>query len=153
MKVKEIMRKKVVTVSPEDSIVKVLRILSKKRISGVPVVKGKRVVGIITEGDIIAKLDIHTPKIHFATSPDFILIVAGLKSRRSMEEIKEDMQVMKKFKVKDFMTKEVFTVGPEDPITEVARIMCEKGVKRVPVVKNGKLVGIVSRQDIIKGLL
>ena len=60
---------------------------------------------------------------------------------------------MKKFKVKDFMTKEVFTVGPEDPITEVARIMCEKGVKRVPVVKNGKLVGIVSRQDIIKGLL
>ncbi|HDI02522.1 MAG TPA: CBS domain-containing protein, partial [Candidatus Aenigmarchaeota archaeon] len=39
------------------------------------------------------------------------------------------------------------------PITEVARIMCEKGVKRVPVVKNGKLVGIVSRQDIIKGLL
>ena len=73
MKVKEIMRKKVVTVSPEDSIVKVLRILSKKRISGVPVVKGKRVVGIITEGDIIAKLDIHTPKIHFATSPDFIL--------------------------------------------------------------------------------
>ncbi len=153
MKVKEIMKKKVVTVSPEDSIVKVLRILSKKRISGVPVVKGKRVVGIITEGDIIAKLDIHTPKIHFATSPDFILIAAGLKSRRSMEEIKEDMQVMKKFKVKDFMTKEVFTVCPEDPITEVARIMCEKGVKRVPVVKNGKLVGIVSRQDIIKGLL
>ncbi|HDI02654.1 MAG TPA: CBS domain-containing protein, partial [Candidatus Aenigmarchaeota archaeon] len=142
MKVREIMRKKVVTVSPEDSIVKVLRILSKKRISGVPVVKGKRVVGIITEGDIIAKLDIHTPKIHFATSPDFILIVAGLKSRRSMEEIKEDMQVMKKFKVKDFMRSEVITITADQDIMKAARLLNEHNITRLPVVdKNNKLIG------------
>ena len=153
MKVKKIMSRKVITASPEDSIVKVLRIFSKRNISGVPVVRNKRVIGIITEGDMIAKLDIHTPKIHFASSPDFMLIMAGLKSRRSMNDIKSDMQVMKRFKVKDFMTKEVFTVSPEDPITEVARIIHEKGVKRVPVVKKGKIVGIVARQDIIKALL
>jgi len=58
MKVRNIMEKKVITVSPKDSIIKVLRIFSKRKISGVPVVEGGKLAGIITDGDIIANLDI-----------------------------------------------------------------------------------------------
>lgn len=152
MKIKKMMRKRVVTVSPEDTIVKVLMIFSKKHISGVPVMKGGELVGIITDSDIIAKLDIHTRKVHFASSPDFLLIMAGLKSRRGMDEIEKEMQVMKKFRVRDFMTEEVFTIGPEDTITDAARIIHEKGVTRLPVVDKGKLIGIVARQDLIRAL-
>jgi len=151
MKVRDIMERRVITVSPKDSIVKVLRIFSKRKISGVPVVEGGKLVGIITDGDIIANLDIYTPKIHFSSSPDFLLILAGLKSRRGMDEIEKEMQVMKKFKVQDFMTKDVITAKPEDSIVKVARIMHKNGIKRVPILsKKGKLVGIVARQDIIR---
>ena len=154
MKVREIMSKNVATVSPGDSIVKVLRIFSKKRISGVPVVKVNKLVGIITDSDIIANLDIHTPKVHFSTSPDFLLILAGLKSKRGLDEIEMEMKILKKFKVSDFMNADVLTVSPEDTITDVARLIHEKKITRVPVVnKRGKVVGIVARQDLIRALV
>ncbi len=154
MNVREIMRKNVATVSSGDSIIKVLRIFSKKHISGVPVMKGNELVGIITDGDIIAKLDIHTPKVHLASSPDFLLIMTELNSRGDMSKIEKRMKVMKKFKVKDFMTKDVFTVRPGDSLTEVAGIIHKKKITRVPVVnRKGKLVGIVARQDLIRAIV
>lgn len=153
MKIKKMMRKSVVTVSPGDTIVKVLKLFSENKISGAPVVSEGKLVGIITDSDIIANLDTHTPKVHFASSPDFLLIMAGLKSRRGMNEIEKEMQVMKKFRVRDFMTEEVFTVGPEDTITDAARLIHEKRITRLPVLdKRGKVVGIVARQDLIRAL-
>ncbi|UCG95146.1 MAG: CBS domain-containing protein [archaeon] len=151
MKARQVMRKKVITVKPEDRVVKVLGIFSKEKISGAPVMDGKKLVGMITDSDIIAKLDIHTPRIHFASSPDFLLIMAGIKGKGT--SLREEMKVLKNFRVQDFMTKRVFTVLPEDPLTEIAGIMHGKGVNRVPVLNGkGHLVGIVARQDIIRAL-
>ena len=154
MLVKDVMTKNVVKFSIEDSIVKVLKAFSKKKISGGPVLKGKEIVGMITDVDIIANLDIYTPRIHFNSNPDFLLILAGLKSKRKAEEIENEMKVMKKFKVKDFMTKRVFTINQKETITEAARIMHEKEITRLPVIDDDKkLVGIVARQDIIRALV
>jgi len=153
MIVKDVMTKDVIKFSIEDSIVKVLKTFSNKRISGAPVLKGKEVVGMITDVDIIANLDIYTPRIHFSSSPDFLLILAGLKSKRKADEIENEMKVMKKFKVKDFMTKRVFTINQNESITESARMMHEKEITRLPVIdENENLVGIIARQDIIKAL-
>jgi len=153
MRIKNMMKKKVITVSPGDSIVSVLRLFSKNNISGAPVMDGKRVAGIITDSDIIANLDMHTPKVHFASSPDFLLILAGLKSRKGMDEIEREMRVMKRFLVEDFMVGKVFTLDPNDTMTNAAKIMNRRGINRIPVVdKKGRLVGIVARQDIIRAL-
>lgn len=153
MKVKDAMTKNVTKFSMEDSIVKVLKTFSKKKISGAPVVKGGKVIGVITDMDIIANLDIYTPKIHFTSNPDFLLILAGLKSKKKASEIENEMKVMKKFKVKDFMTKRVFLINENESITDAARVMHEKEVKRLPVLNDeGKLVGIIARQDIIRAL-
>ncbi len=153
MKVREAMRKKVISVCPGDGIVKVLRTFSEKKINGAPVIEEGELVGVITDSDIIANLDIHTPKIHFSSSPDFMLILAGLKSRRGMDEIEREMKVMRKFRVRDFMTREVFTVDPEDTVTQAACLMHKKKITRLPVVDGrGKLVGLLARQDIIRAL-
>ena len=153
MFVKNIMKKKVITLSPEDSIVKVLRTFSKNHISGVPVVKKNKLVGIITDSDIIANLDIHTPKVHFSTSPDFILLLAGLKSKKGLDEIEMEMKILKRFKVRDFMNVNVLTANPEDTITDVARLIHEKKITRVPIInKKEKVVGLVARQDLIRAL-
>jgi len=151
MKIKEIMTKKVITVSPEDNILKVLKILSRNSISGVPVLENDKLVGIVTESDIIAKLDSRIQKIHFASSPDFLLIMAGIGS--GMDEIEREMKIMKKFRVEDFMKRDVFTAHPDDSVTEAARIMHKKKVNRIPVLDSkGKLVGIIARQDLVNAL-
>ncbi|MCD6477774.1 MAG: CBS domain-containing protein [Candidatus Aenigmarchaeota archaeon] len=154
MKVRSAMTRDVIKFYPNDTIVKVLRTFSKKRISGAPVVdKSNKVIGIITDSDIIKKLDIKTPKVHFSTSPDFLLILAGLKSRKSAEEIKNEMKVVKKFKVKDFMKTDVITIGPEEDIMNATRLLNKHDITRMPVVdKKGKLVGIIARGNIINAL-
>jgi len=154
IKVKNAMKKEVIKFYPEDSIVKVLRTFSKNKISGAPVIdKSNKVIGIITDSDIIKKLDIKTPKVHFSRSPDFLLILAGLKSRRSAEEIKNEMEVVKKFKVKDFMKSDVITTTKDENLMKAARLLSEHDITRLPVVnKSNKLVGIIARGDIITAL-
>lgn len=151
MKVRRIMSKGVIAVRPGDGIERVLEIFSSKRISGVPVAEKGKLVGIITDGDVISRLDIRTPRVRLASSPDFILAMAGLKG--GMDRIIKEMRILKEFQVSDFMTRRVHTVGPDDPVTDVAALMHQKKIDRVPVVdRKGKLVGIVARQDIIKAM-
>lgn len=151
MKASEIMSKRVVTAKTGDSVTKVLKLFSSKRISGVPVVDGIKVVGIITEGDIISKLNLQKPKVHMASSPDFLLLMASLKGS---DEIREKARALGNFRVSDLMTRNVFTASPDCTVTEVAGIMQERGVNRVPVIDGrGHLVGIVARQDIVRALV
>lgn len=151
MKVRKIMKRKVVTVGPRDSVARVLKLFSSKRISGVPVVEDGKVVGMVTEGDIIAKLDVGSPRVRMASSPDFLLLMASLKGAK---EAGEKARALGTLSVSEIMTREVFVAGPESTINEVAGIMQEKGVNRVPVIDGrGRMVGIVARQDIVRALV
>ena len=109
-----IMTRNVYTISPEASVQEVAQLLSRKRISGVPVSdKNSKIIGIVTEADIIGKVD------------------------------REGLRVA------DIMSPEIIAVDEETSVGEIAMLLTERKIKRVPVLCNGKLVGIVCRADIV----
>src|SRR5436190_10746447 len=111
---RDIMTRKVYTIRPEASAQAAAQLLDQHRISGLPVVEeGNDIIGIVTEADIISKVD------------------------------KEGLRVS------DIMSIEVTSVNEETPVSEIALLLTERKIKRVPVVQDGKLVGIVSRADIV----
>ena len=111
---RDIMTRKVCTIHPEASAQEAAQLLDQMRISGLPVVDADhKIIGIVTEADIISKVD-----------------KAGLC-------------------VADIMSHEVISVDEETPVNEIALLLTERKIKRVPVVEDDKLVGIVSRADIV----
>lgn len=146
MKVKEVMTKNIITAKPETSVKDIADILLKHNIGGVPVVnENDELVGIVTEGDLIVK-DI---RIHFPTYIqllDAIIYLGGVK--RFEEEFRKAIGAT----AEQVMTKNVYTVKPEDDVEEAATLMFEKHVSRIPVVEGKKIVGIISKRDIIKSI-
>ncbi|TMB83965.1 MAG: CBS domain-containing protein [Chloroflexi bacterium] len=110
----DIMTRKVYTIRSDASAQEAAQLLDQHRISGLPVVdESNDIIGIVTEADIISKVD------------------------------KEGLRVS------DIMSTEVTSVNEETPVSEIALLLTERKIKRVPVVQDGKLVGIVSRADIV----
>ncbi|TMC60420.1 MAG: CBS domain-containing protein [Chloroflexota bacterium] len=110
----DIMTRKVYTIRSDASAQEAAQLLDQHRISGLPVVdEGNDIIGIVTEADIISKVD------------------------------KEGLRVS------DIMSTEVISVNEETAASEIALLLTERKIKRVPVVQDGKLVGIVSRADIV----
>jgi len=152
MKIKDLMTKKVVTVKPIDTITSVVKLFVKHNVSGVPVVDNKKkVLGIVTEEDVIKAIDVYFPRMHVDTESSFGLILAVLKGKGDIEEISKNINVMN-IRVKDFMNHPVITLRPEEDVIKAAGIMCKYKINRIPIVKNNKLVGILARSDIIKAL-
>jgi CBS domain-containing protein len=152
MKVKDLMAKDLVTLRPGDTLHKALEVFTKNNISGAPVVKDGKLVGLVTELDIIKVIDIYTPKIHFTSMPHFFLVLAGLKSKKKTTELKKKIMAASKLKLEDFMTKEPVVAGEDDDIMEAARLIDVYKVNRVPVVKDGKVLGVVTRNDILRAV-
>ena len=110
----DIMTRKVATIRPEASAQEVAQLLDEKRISGAPVVDAEsKIIGIITEADIISKVN-----------RDGLCVA-------------------------DIMSHDVIAISEETPVSEIAALLTERKIKRVPVVRDNKLVGIVSRADIV----
>jgi len=108
------MTRKVATIRPEASAQEAAQLLDEKRISGAPVVDAdSKIIGIITEADIISKVN-----------RDGLCVA-------------------------DIMSHDVIAISEETPVSEIAALLTERKIKRVPVVRDGKLVGIVSRADIV----
>ncbi|MEM5814216.1 MAG: CBS domain-containing protein [Candidatus Aenigmatarchaeota archaeon] len=153
MRVRKVMRKNVVVLKPADTLRKALATLILHNISGAPVVEKGRVIGLVTESDIIKTIDAYGPKVHYEHETSFAVIYALLKGRKEFEAVREEVVGSESIKVADFMKREVVTIGPDDDIYTAARLINMHDVKRLPVVnKNGKLVGIIARADIIRAL-
>jgi CBS domain-containing protein len=150
MLVKDVMSKNVITISPEESINDAIEKMAKNNISGLIVVDNNKVVGVISESDVLKVLGSEFPEIKASANLTFsilLLLEGGVKMIREMKKIG-------KLKVKDVMSKKVFFVKPEDTILEAARIMSKKDVRRLPVIdEDGKLVGVISRTDILRALV
>jgi CBS domain-containing protein len=142
----------VITFKPDDTLHAALETFTNKGISGAPVVKEGKLVGLITELDIIKVIDIYTPKVHFTSMPHFFLVLAGLKSRSKATELKKKVMAASKLRVEDFMTREPVIIKKEAEIMEAARLIDTYKVNRLPVVEKGKVVGIVTRNDVIKAV-
>jgi CBS domain-containing protein len=146
LKAKDIMTKEVVTLNKEMGVKEVAQLLLEKDIGGAPVINEEgQVVGIVTEGDLIME-DV---KLHF---PTFIHLLSGIIYLESLKNFEEKLRKAVGVKVEDIMTKKVFTVDEEATLEDIATLMVEKGISRVPVLRQDRLVGIVTRRDIVKFL-
>ena len=146
MKVKDLMTKRPITVKPTDTLGKVVRILADKNISGCPVVKNGKLVGIVTQTDVIRTIDVYE-KIN-KSSDLFSLVTAVIKSRNYTKELREALNI----KVKNFMKNKVISIEENDDIYTAAKLINRHKIDRLPVVKNSKLIGILTKADIIKAL-
>jgi CBS domain-containing protein len=147
MLAKDIMTVDVVFVKPDNTVEDVVKLLLEKKISGVPVVNDdKEVIGIVSEGDLI----IRSQKLR---SPSYIQFLGGVIYLDDPEEFKEELKKAIAVKVEDVMTKEPITVEEDTQVEEIATIMYDAKINRLPVVKDDKLVGIVSRADIVRSLV
>lgn len=144
MQAKDVMSSPVVTVRPDDDVRDVARLLLEQRISGVPVVDADRkLVGILSEGDLIHRAEIGTDQ--EPRSWWLSLVVNGAEAARHYVKAHG-------MKVADLMTRDVISVGEDASLVEIAELLEEKRIKRVPVVKNGAVVGIVSRANLLQAL-
>jgi len=143
------MKKKVIYFSPNDSIFKVAKIFSQKNISGAPVVENGKVVGVISETDIIKFIRMKFPS-SIATPQLSLLILNFLKNTFGF---REEVKKVSKLRVKDLMSKKVVSISPKASILEAAEKMEKFDVQRLPVIEKGKLVGIISRADLVKTLI
>lgn len=148
MKVRDVMTRQVVTLSPEESIEQAARKLRENRISGAPVVEGERVVGIVSEADLMRLFE-GEMSINLVLPSPLEIIELPIKMHRQLKEAAKRLAARR---VADIMTRGVITIDEEASIEEAARIMAKHGINRLPVLKEGKLVGIVTRADVIKAL-
>lgn len=142
MKVSKILTKDVITISPDTTIKEVAQLLIKHDLVGLPVVENEKVVGIVTEGDLIMK------KAHIHL-PAYIQLLDSFLYLESGKEVEKDLQKILAVKVKDIMTKDFITVDLDSTVEELASIMHENHVNPIPVLDDKKLVGIVSRSDLV----
>lgn len=147
LKVKDIMTTDVISVTPQTEIVHAAKLLLEKRINGVPVVDEKgTLVGILCESDLI----IQQKKFPV---PSLFTLLDGFVPLTSMKRLEAEVQKMSAVIVADAMTPNPLTVTPETTVEEVATIMVGRKFHTLPVVDEGRLVGIVGKDDILKTLL
>ena len=118
MKASDIMSSPVIGVRPDAPVREVAGLLFERSISAVPVLEGERLVGLVSEADVLRRRHL------------------GVRAHRA----------------RDIMTREVETVAPDTPVEEIAALLEERGIKRVPVVQEGRVVGIVSRSNLVQAL-
>lgn len=144
MKATDIMSTDVVTVGPDASVQHVADLLVKHRISGMPVVDGSgRVIGLVSEGDLLRRADAGTGH----ERSWWLKLFLGSEGL-AREYIHEHSR-----QVADVMSREIITAAPDTPVSELAEILEKHRIKRLPIVKDGKLVGIVSRANLLHALV
>jgi CBS domain-containing protein len=143
MKAADVMVANVITVGPDASVAEAADVLLANRISGVPVVgRHGELIGIVSEGDLIRRAE------------------TGTQHRRSWwlevligsRPLAADYVKSHALKVADIMTREVVTAGLDTPLRDIATLMEKNSIKRLPIVKNGKVIGIVSRANLVQAV-
>lgn len=143
MKVRDVMTRDVATVFPDTLVNEVARLMAGRGISGVPVVESGAVVGIVSELDLIVRNTRLEP-------PAFFALLDGRIPLETPGHYRKRLQHMLGTEVRDVMTREVLTIGPDEELETLAEMMVRRRVNPIPVVDVGRLVGIVSRADVIR---
>ena len=151
-KIQTIMTKEVITADPNNTLKEILTKLSEKSISGMPVVDDdNKILGIISEKDILKLLKTKSRTLSLVFPSSHAL---GMTFEESFDhrELKEALKEIQNLQINQIMNKDVITVKPSNTIAEAANIMVQHNINRLPVVKKDKLIGIITRGDIICGL-
>jgi CBS domain-containing protein len=147
LKVKDIMTREIITVSPETEIVTAAKILLEKRINGLPVIDAfGRLVGVLCQSDLVAQqMSIPIPSV--------FTLLDGYIPLTIIKRIDKEVEKIAALTVKQAMTPNPVTVGPETDIEDVAKLMVDKKYHTLPVMEGDKVVGIVGKKDVLKTLL
>lgn len=147
LKVRDIMRTEVVTVTPDTTVRDLAEILAKHQVSGVPVVDSDgTVAGMVSQADVILQdADLHFP--YYINFLDSVIYLPG-----SIHNFEERFRKIFAVKVSDIMKTDVVSISPDASVHEAASLMADKKVNRLPVVESLKLVGIVTRGDIVQAI-
>ncbi len=143
---KDIMTKEVITVKPDTSIEDLASILVKYGISGAPVVDDAgSLYGIVTEHDLISR----NRRLHIPTVISFLDAAIYLESSRKFEE---DVKRLAATRVSEICVRKVVTISEDTSVVDIATIMDEKKVHLLPVVKGGKVTGVVGKRDVVRSV-
>ncbi|HEY8497427.1 MAG TPA: CBS domain-containing protein [Limnochordales bacterium] len=146
MQAKDIMQRNVRTIGPDATVAEVAAILAEAGYSGLPVVdEENRVIGIVTEADLLVR----AKRLNLPTFFPFLGGVIFLENPRRFEE---ELRKATAVRVREVMTTDVVTVSEDTPVQDVATLMVEHRINRVPVVRDGRLVGLITRDDIIRAV-
>jgi CBS-domain-containing membrane protein len=143
MNVRDVMTPHVVSVAPDESVFVAARLMLEKKISGLPVTDDSgKLVGVVTEGDFLRRPETGTKR----QRPRWVEFFLG-PGRLADEYVQFSGR-----KVRDVMTPDVWTVPLDAPLEDVVRLMERHHIKRVPVVDGGKIVGIVTRANLLHAM-
>src|SRR5919199_5482292 len=146
--VREYMDPDPVTVAPDATVEEVARVLGQNELYGVPVVDADgKVLGIVTENDLVIgdeQGDLHIPH--------YIELFGGLVFLEPFRRFEERLKKAVAATAEQMMTPDPQTVGPDADVHDAARVIVETGHNRIPVVEGGRLVGVISRADVVRAL-
>jgi CBS domain-containing protein len=147
MRAVDVMTTDVITVAPEKSVQDLAALLANRGISGVPVVDAaNNLIGIVSEGDLLHRTETGTERRIQPRRARWLDAFAGDR------DLARDYVKSHSRTVRDVMTRDVITVTETTELGEVAILLETKRVKRVPVVRDGKVIGIVSRANLVRAL-
>ncbi len=142
MRVGDIMQTDWPALGPDQTVEDTIKLFAESGISGVPVVEGERLVGIVTEGDLIFQdADVK--------APGFLDILGGIIPLGNWEEYRREVLKSAGVTVGEVMTENPITVSPDATLAEAATLMAENRVKLLPVAEGERLRGVVTRMDIL----
>jgi CBS domain-containing protein len=146
--VREYMDADPVTVTPDTSAEDVARLLGTHELHGVPVVnEAGRCVGIVTENDLVMadeEGDLHIPH--------YIELFGGLVFLEPVRGFERRLKKAMAATAKDLMTGDPTTIGPDEDVHAAAKVVSESGHNRLPVAEHGRLVGVITRADVLRAL-
>lgn len=145
MQASDIMCTPVFSVAPDTPVKDIAALLLEKRISGVPVLDEGRLVGLVSEGDLLRRHEIGTDRPQRPGS-------WWLRMFSNSDQTPADYVKTHARRARDIMTSDVITINPETPLAEIATVLESHGIKRVPVMRDSELVGIVSRANLVQAL-
>jgi CBS-domain-containing membrane protein len=141
MKARDVMTPDVITVGPDATVLELAQLLLKHRISAVPVTGARgELIGIVSEGDLLRRAETGTER-----RRPWLLRVLTESETLAVDYVKSHGR-----KISDIMTRRVVTATPETSLAEIATLLEKNRIKRVPIVENGKLVGIVTRANLVQ---
>ena len=138
----QIMTQNVITVSPETAVAVAAETMLDHHISGLPVIENGKLVGIVTEGDFLRRAEIGTER----KRPNWLQFILG-----SGPQAADYVQAHGR-KVADIMTRDPLTVSESTPLQDLVVTMETRHVKRLPVMRDGRLVGIVTRANLLRAI-